>query len=158
MVQQKDKYIPFFWILVGIAICFKSYHLELGKLYRPGPGFMPFIAGGMIGVLGLILLFSTYFQKEGKETKKGAHVRLRFHPLILTLLILIAYSIVLNLIGYMISTFLLMLSLFSFGGRKRKWWLIVGGAVLVTLVSYLVFDVWLRCSFPKGILEGILRI
>jgi len=158
MVQQKDKYIAFFWILVGLVICYKSYHLELGKLYRPGPGFMPFIAGGMLGVLGLILLFSTHFQKEGKETKKEDQVSFRFHPLILILLILIAYSIMLNWIGYMISTFFLMLSLFSFGSKKRKWWLIVGGALLVTLISYLVFDVWLKCSFPKGILKDILRI
>jgi len=118
---------------------------------------MPFTAGGLLGVLGLISLFGTHFQKKGKETKQEAHVSLRFHPLLLMLLMLTAYSIVLNLIGYMISTFLLMFCLFSFG-VKRKWWVIVGGAVFVTLVSYLVFDVWLRCSFPKGILEGILRI
>jgi putative tricarboxylic transport membrane protein len=150
-VVKKDRFIAIFWVLLGVVICYESFWLSLGALYRPGPGFMPFIAGLMIVVLGLILLFTSYFPKKGHETKKEIQFGFRFHPLVLILIILVAYSILINWFGYLISTFLLMLSLFSLSGNKMKWWSIVGGALLITSVSYLLFNVWLHCSLPKGV-------
>jgi putative tricarboxylic transport membrane protein len=150
-VFKKGKIIAIFWVLLGLIICYKSYYLDLGKLYRPGPGFMPFIAGLVIAVLGLISLFISYYPQKKHEAKQEIPFGFRFHPLVLILLTLITYSILFDTLGYLISTFLLMLSLFSLSHKKMKWWFIVGGALLITFASYLVFDIWLRCSLPKGV-------
>ena len=155
--MQRQSIEAIFWIFIGFAICLKSSYLKVGTLSRPGPGFMPFVAGGTVGVLGLVLLFSSFLTKKA-ERKQALPGRLKLQPLMMILLILIAYSVFLTWLGYMISTFLFMLSLLSFGAKKGRWWVMTGIALLATLISYLIFNVWLRCNFPEGILKGIFRI
>jgi cell division protein FtsW (lipid II flippase) len=118
---------------------------------------MPFAAGGTVGVLGVVLLCSSFLLKR-EEGKKVVFVGSKLHPLVLILLILVAYSLFLNWLGYLISTFSLMFCLLFVGTEKERWWLVIGVALLATSVSYLVFNVWLRCNFPEGILKGMFGI
>jgi len=62
---------------------------------------------------------------------------------------LLIYSVLLNSLGYLITTLGLMLFLFALAGRGKMWsWL--GSALLATLLSYLVFYSWLNVQLPKG--------
>lgn len=159
-MANRESTVAIFWVLVGFAICLESFYLKMGRISSPGPGFFPFVAGGMIGLLGLILLFLSFLTRKGKEGKKETQAGFRFHPLVMIFLTLLSYSVFLNWLGYLISTLILMLFLFSIGGKKGRWWfwLNVGKALLVTLASYLIFGVLLQCSLPKGILKEIFRI
>jgi hypothetical protein len=64
---------------------------------------------------------------------------------------LIAYCLVLPKFGYPISTFALMLVLFSLG--RMKPWMIILGSLITVLLSYYLFDHLLRTPLPRGLLR-----
>jgi hypothetical protein len=53
-------------------------------------------------------------------------------------------------LGYLISTFLLMTTLFLILERKKIVFVLVS-SILTTLVTYFVFSKWLNCQFPDGL-------
>ena len=63
-----------------------------------------------------------------------------------------AYALVLDILGFLISTFLLLSFLFRFGMEPQKWFWAIGGSVIASLSCYVVFELWLRTQLPKGIL------
>ena len=64
---------------------------------------------------------------------------------------LIAYCLALPKLGYRISTFALMLVLFSLG--RMKPWVVILGSLLTVLASYYLFDHLLRTPLPRGVLR-----
>jgi putative tricarboxylic transport membrane protein len=64
---------------------------------------------------------------------------------------LLAYAFALSRLGYLLSTFLLMGILFSLV-EKRNWLVIIVKAIIVTLITYFMFEKWLACQLPPGIL------
>lgn len=116
---------------------------------------MPFVAGAIIALLGGALFLQTIVMRRESEVKEEK-IAFNFKSLIKLLSIFGVYTIVLYPLGYLISTFLLMLALFSIGKEKRKWWLIrIVAPLVVTTMSYLIFRVWLQCPLPKGMFTGI---
>jgi len=149
-MDRKEILEVTFWLIIATLICLQSLRLDLGMVSRPGPGFMPFVAGGIIALLGGALFLQTILTKREQGARKEK-IAFNFKLLIKVLSIFVAYTILLHPLGYMISTFLLMLALFSIGREKRKWWLIlIVAPFVVTTMSYLIFRVWLQCPLPKG--------
>jgi hypothetical protein len=58
-------------------------------------------------------------------------------------------------LGFFISTLLLFVFLLGVI-EKKKWWFAVGVSVIVTILSYLLFETGLQSQLPKGIL-GFLK-
>jgi hypothetical protein len=53
-------------------------------------------------------------------------------------------------LGYLISTFLLMIVLFWILERGKVVFVFVS-SILATIVTYFVFSKWLNCQFPDGL-------
>jgi hypothetical protein len=53
-------------------------------------------------------------------------------------------------VGYLVSTFILMLLLFWVLEKKKLGW-VLASSVLSTLLTYVVFSKWLNCQFPDGL-------
>jgi len=70
---------------------------------------------------------------------------------LLALLVLFSYPLLLKVFGFILSTFLFLFFLFK-AMEPRKWFTLVVISLVGSLTCYLVFQVWLRVSFPKGIL------
>jgi len=70
---------------------------------------------------------------------------------IIVMAALIAYCLVLPKFGYPISTFALMLVLFSLG--RMKPWMIILGSLITVLLSYYLFDHLLQTPLPRGLLR-----
>ena len=70
-------------------------------------------------------------------------------PIILA--VLFGYSLFLDTLGFLVSTFILLLMLFRFVG-PQKWVVAVGGSALASIASYVVFELWLKTQLPRGIL------
>ena len=64
---------------------------------------------------------------------------------------LLVYAFALSRLGYLLSTVLLMGVLFSLAER-RNWLIIIIKAVIATLITYLIFEKWLACQLPPGML------
>ena len=144
------------WLLLGAGFCAGSFKLKIGTLHNPGAGFIPFLVGSLLIVLGLFMVLSPRLgpgagspKKEGGETAKGRLKNL-LTPLY-TLLVLFGYVLLLDFLGFIVSSSLFLFFLFKISDPK-KWFLPVGLSVTTVLISYLLFSVWLQGQFPRGIL------
>ena len=144
------------WLVLGIGLCIGSVRLKLGDFHTPGPGFMPFLSGALLGIFGFILLFPTTRSEQGKEAKEQkTPVIWNWKKLIspfLTLLILFLYISLLEPLGFILTTFICLLFLFKLS-EPRKWIMPVILSVCTSILSYLVFSVWLQCQFPRGLIK-----
>ena len=143
----------FVWIVVGVAICILSWRIDLGSFREPGAGFVAFVAGVALVMIGLIMTLSKTFSRRSSNTDQGARrpsPRLPKFPLVYTVALLVGYGLVLDLLGYLTTTFLVMLGLFYNRGTNRLLPSVL--ASFLTVVStYLIFETWLRVQLPRGI-------
>lgn len=146
------------WVLLGIGICLGSVKLKLGDLHIPGPGFLPFLSGVSLGIFGLILTFSAAFAKSGEgeeaayEESRAKWERKKFLNPLITLLILFAYLVLLDPLGFILTTFICLFFWFKLSAPK-KWLMPLILSVSASVLSYLLFSVWLQCQFPKGLIK-----
>jgi putative tricarboxylic transport membrane protein len=151
--MEKYHIFPiFFWIGVSLFIAVLSYQLGLGGFHNPGPGLWPFILGILLLIISLYLFLRHLFKMGAKgETVKEEQGRIGFWRISLVLVLLFAYSLLLEKLGYLIATFML-LSILSKSMGSKKWTSVLIGSVLTVLVTYFVFTS-LGLRFPKGILQ-----
>ncbi len=132
-----------FFFGLSLFVLWESLRVGLGTLQEPGPGFIPFCTGIILSGLSLNLIFSGWRLHEAPKS----------FPLlaILGLVFLILYSLVLNTLGFVLATFLLV-GIFFRLGQKRPWWALIGMSALATFAAYVVFSVLLHVHFPRGFL------
>lgn len=138
-----------FLLLFSIIYCIEAFRLKLGSVSSPGPGFVPFLAGIFLACISAISFLITYrnktaFDAENEEMTFSHKTLLK--P-VKALAALLAYSLILVHLGYLISTFLLMLFLFK-GIESQRWVTGIISAILATALSYLIFGIWLGVEFP----------
>jgi putative tricarboxylic transport membrane protein len=140
-------------ILVGTLFCRSSLHIGIGSINAPGPGLIPFGTGA------LLILFSVGTIAEVLITKRAEaqgsiplFMGRRWGVIFSVLISLFVYALVLNFLGFLLATFLVLLLLFKIPGQ-RSWKGAVGVAALTTACTYALFGYALQCSLPPGILE-----
>jgi len=148
-VKTLDQASGLFWLSVSIAVFIESLRLGIGKVQNPGMGFMTLGASGILGILSLALFIRASVSREEGKARPLFSGRL-WKRVLLVLFVLSVYSIVMPMLGYLLSTFILMTILFWVLERKRIW-LVFMASFLSTLISYFVFSKWLNCQFPDGL-------
>lgn len=143
------------WLFLGIGLCIEAFKLKLWGFHRPGSGFMPFLSGAFLGLLGLIQIFSPISNKLGENggvKVKKIWEKGNLKTFLLTLLIFLSWVILLEPLGFFLTTFLFLFFLLEITEPKR-WVMALVFSGVVTILGYLVFSAWLGCQFPKGILR-----
>jgi putative tricarboxylic transport membrane protein len=143
--MRHDKITALFLLAVAIYFCIESVPLGMGGLHNPGAGFIPFFSGVLLGCLSLGIFLCSLREKGaglklGKDWKNGAWV----------LGCLFFYFLVLERVGFIITTFLFII-LLQLSFRPRRWRGILVVSVLTVLCSYLIFVFLLGVTMPKGI-------
>ncbi len=143
-----------FWLIIGIYVAVASYRLGLGRLYKPGPGFMFFLSSLFLVILSTIDLVGNFRRPQIEKERKVESIwrGLRWHKVLVVLGSLVAYVYFLNALGFFLSTFFLMVFLYK-AVDPTKWWVAVASSLITTLIAYAIFKVWLQVPFPAGILE-----
>ncbi len=139
------------WMAIGAALAIGSISLGLGSLHKPGAGLMPFLTGILLGSLGLLLTLLDLRNGSSVKGKEAVSLRPFLGKGALSLAASFLYAFVLDPLGFIVATFVLFLSLFKIMGA-RKWFMPILISLLAVSVSYLIFEVWLRIEFPRGIL------
>ena len=143
------------WLLIGVIISAWSYRTGLGAFKEPGVGFVAFASGLFImGVGGIAIVLRRSepqrIEAESGQTRapflEGAPFKLTY-----TLVLLVFYALLLDLLGYIVTTFVVLFGLF-FDPVGRRWTGPLLASFLSVAVTYLVFDVWLKSQLPRGIL------
>jgi putative tricarboxylic transport membrane protein len=140
-------------ILFGALFCRSSLHIGIGSIGAPGPGLIPFGTGA------LLILFSMGTIVEMLVTKHaevGSSAPLfsgrRWEVILAVLASLFVYALVLNFLGFLLATFLVLALLFKIP-EEQSWKGAVGIAALTTACTYTLFAYALKCSLPSGIFE-----
>ncbi len=144
-----------FWIAIGLIICILGGKAGLGSFQEPGSGFIAFAAGVWVSIIGLLFVFSKGSSKALPDARPSGR-SFRETPMYLFLItvgVLIGYGVFLEILGYIISTLLLMWALFYVffdQGKRRVLWSFLA-SLATTGATYLVFDVWLLSQLPRGL-------
>ena len=88
---------------------------------------------------------------EQKRLNEAREAGIPWKKMISVLVVLFIYAYLLTPLGFIPATILLLLFLFKAVEPQRWSWAILG-AVASTLVAYGVFQLWLKCQLPSGIL------
>ena len=157
-MRKRDLYIVVFWIAFGVFISVWAYlKLGIGKLNAPGSGLMPFLLGLLFSLLSLCALIRLIRHKDQngitKQEKKRGSREIVYGKVALAVAALFAYALLLEPLGFILTTFLTMTLLFWSAGVKK--WVISGaysGAVVA--ITYFLFT-YLGVRFPPGILQAL---
>jgi putative tricarboxylic transport membrane protein len=148
-MKKYDQMSSLLWLALAFYIGIESLRLPLGSWRDPGPGFLPLGAGIGLAILSLTVFSQARFRTE-ERTRQGWYSPERWKSLLVILGVLFGYALFLDFLGFLVSTFLLLVMLFRFV-EPQRWVVAIGGSALASIASYIVFEVWLKTQLPKGI-------
>jgi hypothetical protein len=118
----------FVFLAIGAYIVISAYHLGLGALRKPGPGFIFFLAGLVLLLLSALDLLTVFIRSKGKPPNpKKIDSGVRKKNVIVVLVALFLYIYFYDSAGFFLSTFLLILFLFK-AIDPTRWWVAAAGA------------------------------
>ncbi len=132
-------------LVFGATAAYESSKLPFGTVHNPGPGFFPWSTSAVIVLLALMLLVqaltlhpSTAQEGPGRIAKVAA-----------LLVVLAAYTFLLDPLGYPLCTFLLVLFMLR-ATDPQRWAVALSMAAITAVGSYVVFAIWLSVPLPRG--------
>ena len=149
-MKKFDLQSGLFLLAISILICIGSVRLSLGSMRTPGPGFMSFFSGLLLGVFALSI-FVEALVKGSSQSKRFWENPVGRTKVLLTLASLLIYGLGLRWAGFVVMTGLFIGFLLAFIGNE-KWGTAILGGVLSAVVSYVFFGVWLGLQLPRGFL------
>jgi hypothetical protein len=145
--RKPDHKSGIFFLLLGLWVCYFSWKIGLGSPAKPGPGFMPFLAGLLLAFLSFLLVIRVLFSWTAPAWTTGIH----WKNTLWVLAIMAAYGFLLEKIGFVLVTLafvILLMKVIEPQSWKRA---LLGGAVS-SLASYLLFETFLKSQLPRSFL------
>jgi hypothetical protein len=140
------------WIAFASLVCLGGLKLGFGSLHAPQAGFMPFLAGLLLGILGIADLVQGLLHKwQRDKPDKTIWAEIHWGKLLLTLSALILYTALFSTLGFLIGTFFLLLFLYQMMER-RSWTTVLIASAITTVLFYLAFKIGLDSQLPPGFL------
>jgi hypothetical protein len=149
-------------IALGIFVaCYSYYSLKLGILISPGAGFMPFLCGIALIVLGIAWRIQTMIFKSpirikhaGELSETACEVKSTLVPgsrikLCLAFVATIIYASLFERIGFFLSTLLFMLG-WQMVVERQRWLKAIIITVLCAAAMYTLFKILLRVELPAN--------
>jgi putative tricarboxylic transport membrane protein len=132
-----------FWIAVGVFFAIGGVKLNIGTFHNPGPGFFP-----LIMALTLIV-FSLFTLVKGLVGPIEPLSKIPWKRNTLATGAVFFYGLILEWIGFLLSTFILISILFGLLIKgERKWRRVFLYSAVTALISWLTFSVALKIPFP----------
>jgi hypothetical protein len=146
-------------IALGIFVTFYSYYsLKLGILISPGAGFMPFLFGIALIVLGIVWRIQTMIFNSPVRVKysgvpsaelKAAPLRASRIKLCLAFVATVVYASLFERIGFFLSTLLFMLG-WQMLVERQRWLKAIIITILCAVAMYTLFRFLLRVQLPSN--------
>jgi putative tricarboxylic transport membrane protein len=150
--MNAERIGSFFWLAVGLIILYGSYCLGLGKMREPGSGFLPFMAGCFICFMAIIILLQSITpQKEARPKLAALWEGVNWHRSLIITFLVLGFILALESLGFFLTSFLLLFILFRWV-EKFPWKKTLIVPLLTLGCTYLLFNIFLKVSLPRGIL------
>lgn len=157
-MKRTDQISGVFWLGFSIVMSIESYRLGVGSLYSPKAGFHPFLMSIILGFLSLGLIVSTIVRPTKKTSEMGEYLhqdvkfkRETFLKVLYAIILLFGYSILLNILGFLIDT-ALFIGFYLTKIEPQKWYVVIATAISAPLSTYIIFNVFLKVQMPRGLL------
>ena len=150
-MRKIDTFSSFVLIVFGLIYCYASIKTGMGRINAPGSGLIPF------GTAALLILFALGTIVEARlggttiEAKGPLFRGKRWGAALSVLAAILAYALLLGILGFVATTFLILVFLFRIS-EESSWKMALGASGLTTAFTYFLFVYLLRCSFPEGFL------
>ena len=124
--------------------------LPFGTMRVPQTAFFPRTLAVLLGIMSLILLARALAGREalggGEKIETQGWIRIA-----VTLMTLAGFALALEHLGFLLTTFLLMISLLR-AIEAQSWRKVVVVALATALISYAIFSLLLGVPLPAGLL------
>jgi putative tricarboxylic transport membrane protein len=162
MTPRKEIAGSLVLILFSMTFLIYTTRYPLETWESPGPAVFPLLLGGVLLILAAWQLIRALLapgmpKKEGNKVSRIESLKKFLRDdkgetkvLCLTAM-LVLYLLMMQWIGFFVSTFLLVI-LSSRLMEAKEWGRPIALSVGVGLFCYLLFEVWLKLSFPRGLL------
>jgi putative tricarboxylic transport membrane protein len=142
---RRDVVVAALALVFSVMAAYESAKLPLGTIHKPGEGFFPFWIGAVLFLLGLCLLFQALTSRPNTGREGSGRVA----KVAALLVVLAAYTFLLDPLGYPLCTFFLVLFMLR-ATDPQRWKVALGMALITAVGSYIVFAVWLSVPLPRG--------
>ena len=134
----------------GLTAAF-SLGMPIGSFRMAGTGLFPLCLGTLLMGLSLLHLFKLFYEKRKKHDRKQRPLKAKALPgrLILFFGVMVLATPCLQILGYPLTAFFLMVSLLRILGMKR-WPINFLVSFPTAAASYFLFVQWLQIPLPKG--------
>jgi putative tricarboxylic transport membrane protein len=148
-VRRRDLAAAAVLLAFGLFATIQALSLRFGTVAAPGPGFFPLCLAMALCLAGLGLIVEALRTVPAEAV--GSSAGARHFAVAATLVSLLIYALVLEWLGFLLSTFGLLLFFFR-TLQRQSWLVVVTGSLATSLLSYLVFKTWLGVNLPGGLL------
>ncbi len=145
-----ERISSFLLILLALYILKESFSLGVGGLHQPGAGFFSMVGGIMLFIFSTIIFIKSLSVRSVVKGIKSQEEKESLMPAVYTVAGIIVYTIILEHVGFILSTFALVVLLLKLFENK-KWWVDLITAGLVSSAFYFLFAVFLKSELPKGV-------
>jgi hypothetical protein len=153
-MKKRDTVTALCWVVLGFAISIWSATFPLGHRRSVGPGILPLACGLILILLGSVLFFQARKINEDKLMDTLAPLipcGEAFTRVALSLGGMVLSAVVLDLFGFAITIFCLILFLFR-SIEPQKWGVDIFYTLVFTIGSYVLFQLLLKVTLPHGFL------
>jgi putative tricarboxylic transport membrane protein len=142
-VKKYERITAIMTSLGGVWIMYYAWHtLKLGSIHVPDAGFLPFLCGAGLAILGIVWILILQWKKE--QGNEG--------PL-LSLALMVLYGFAMETVGYITSTLVFMVAWQQIIERE-KWFKTMVISLLGTLAMYALFVYLLKVPIPPEFFIG----
>jgi hypothetical protein len=134
----------------GLFAATQALGLRFGRVAAPGPGFFPLCLAAALCLVSIGLLVQARHLAPGHAL--AARAGARGWAVAGTLGALLAYALVLERLGFLLATFLLLVFFFK-ALQRQRWLVVLSGSLATSLLSWLLFKIWLGVNLPGGLLR-----
>ncbi len=149
-MKRIDLWGGIFLLVVSAFVMAESIRMGIGSFAIPGAGFLTFGSGFLLAFFSVILIVLD-IKKGSSNQMLNVFENVRWKGWLVMLASMVFYLLMLEILGFMLCTFIFMVILLVFV-EPLRWTTVLLIATITTLSSYLLFQTVLKTQIPAGIL------
>jgi hypothetical protein len=143
IVRQKDFTVGLLYMAVGAAFAVASWGYRMGTASRMGPGYLPFWLGVIMAFIGALVLWGAV--RASAEPER--HERWSLKPLFIVLGSVVAFGVLLEPLGLVISVIVLVAGT-SLASPESTWRATLFNTIALLAITIVLFVYVLSLQFP----------
>ncbi len=146
---RADTVTALLGLALAIYIAFEGKSMGLGHPSNPGSGYIQFWTGLIMCGLALTQLVHSLLPSADKFSLGSVFADIRWGKVLYVTALLVIYTTLLEYLGFIIATFVLLVVLFK-TVEPQSWVVSVVGSAITTFAAWGVFVYWLGTQLPAG--------